>query len=85
MVVSGHTPLPPPEGDSGDETPDDVLIAKEFDSRRNIVLIKMHCIQTRLEEGKMEESSFLLVSSSNLPSLPGLCRSCWFGSSHLTS
>ena len=51
MVVSGHTPLPPPDGDSGDEVSDELpMMTKAFDSRRNVVLIKVHCIQTRLEE-----------------------------------
>lgn len=48
MVVSGHTPLPPPDGDSGDEVSDELpMMTKAFDSRRNVVLIKVHCIQTR--------------------------------------
>ncbi len=55
FVVSGHTPLSSLEGDgerdSGEEEEeeddDDAWIAKHFDSRRNAVLIKIHCVQTR--------------------------------------
>ena len=49
FVVSGHTPLSQSDVDSGDEgeevaSPSGV---KDFDSRRNVALIKLHCIQSR--------------------------------------
>ena len=51
FVVSGHTPLSSREGsESGDEgegEDEKSPTVKEFDSRRNVVLIKLHCIQAR--------------------------------------
>ena len=49
FVFSGHTPFLPPGGESGDdgEGEDEAGVQREFDSRRNIVLIKLHCIQSR--------------------------------------
>ena len=52
FVVSGHTPLSPRDGsESGDEgegdEEDKKISMKDFDSRRSVVLIKLHCIQAR--------------------------------------
>ena len=46
FVVAGHTPFLPADGESGDEG-DAPVLTKDFDSRRNIVNIKLHCIHTR--------------------------------------
>ena len=49
LVFSGHTPFPLPNGESGDdgEVGEEVAVQRDFDGRRNIVLIKLHCIQSR--------------------------------------
>ena len=53
FVVSGHTPISPREGsDSADEgeeeeEEEEKAAVKEFDSRRSVVLIQVHCIQSR--------------------------------------
>jgi enhancer of mRNA-decapping protein 4 len=51
FVVSGHTPLSSREGsvsgEDGEGEDEKTTTAGEFDSRRNIVLIKLHCIQSR--------------------------------------
>ena len=52
FMVSGHTPLSSREGsESGEEgegeEEDKSVSVKEFDSRRSVVLIKLHCIQAR--------------------------------------
>ena len=49
MVFSGHTPFPPPNGESGDdgEVGEEVTVQRDFDGRRKSVLIKLHCIQSR--------------------------------------
>ena len=51
FVVSGHTPLSSREGsvsgDEGDDEDEKTSAVGEFDSRRNIVLITLHCIQPR--------------------------------------
>ena len=58
FVVSGHTPFPTTNGDgesgeSGEEGEggrgEGRLSPKELDSRRTTMLIKLHCIHTRLE------------------------------------
>ena len=58
FVVSGYTPFPTTNGDgesgeSGEEGEggrgERGLSPKELDSRRTTVLIKLHCIHTRLE------------------------------------
>ena len=51
--MSGHTPVSPREGsESGDEgeeeeEEDKPVAMKDFDSRRSVVLIKLHCVQAR--------------------------------------
>ena len=49
--MSGHTPISPHEGsESGDnvkEEEDKSVTMKDFDSRRSVVLIKLHCVQAR--------------------------------------
>lgn len=49
LVFSGHTPFPPPNGESGDdgEVGEEVMVQRDFDGRRKSVLIKLHCIQSR--------------------------------------
>lgn len=49
LVFSGHTPFPPPNGESGDdgEVGEEVTVQRDFDGRRKSVLIKLHCIQSR--------------------------------------
>ena len=49
LVFSGHTPFPLPNGESGDdgEVGEEVAVQRDLDGRRNIVLIKLHCIQSR--------------------------------------
>lgn len=55
FVISGHTPFPTPNGDgesgeSGEEGEGGRgLLPGELDSRRTIVLIKLHCVHTRSE------------------------------------
>ncbi len=53
--MSGHTPLSSLDGEGGRESGEEEeeegegerWLAKQFDTRLNAVLIKIHCVQTR--------------------------------------
>ena len=91
LVFSGHTPFPPPNGESGDdgEVGEEVTVQRDFDGRRKSVLIKLHCIQSRsvcllhvsictsVSLQVAIQSSCVIFIPSHCLSLPGQCRSYW--------
>ena len=48
FVLSGHTALPEEGGDStGEEEEEGEVGGDKFNPRRNVVLLKLHCIQSK--------------------------------------